>query len=269
MSAKQNGRILASINCGWENESFYAKNPAFTAADARGIVQGVLDPLNIQTGESEALLDMFQRFVWNEPYRERMRRHHELFRAELERRLQGQPKAVSNAKSDSIAPPAKAPSDRIPADKRERFAQVSALIEDFGTKHLDAELTGFCIELWKRICRRKAPDCRLGKATIWAASVIHVIARINFLSDRNQPVHLTFDTICGFFDASKATIGMKATQIERDLRLRQHTEPGLCRRSILEQSTFLRRSSGGMSISFNMAKEMGYIPPDARVEDFL
>jgi hypothetical protein len=37
---------------------------------------------------------------------------------------------------------------------------------------------------------------------------------------------------------------------------------------ILEQFTFLRPASGGMSIPFTMAKEMGYIPPDARVEDF-
>jgi hypothetical protein len=61
---------------------------------------------------------------------------------------------------------------------------------------------------------------------------------------------------------------MKATSIERGLRLQQHSEPGLCRRDLLEDFAFLRNSSGVL-ISFSMAKKMGHIPPDATVEDFM
>jgi hypothetical protein len=157
-------------------------------------------------------------------------------------------------------------SDRIPSDRRERFDEVTALIEQFGAQHLDAELTGFAVELWRRLCRRKAPDCMRGKPAIWAASVIHVIARMNFLFDRDQPVHLTFDTIGGFFQASKTTVGGKATEIERTLRLRQHSEPGLCRGKFLEDFTTVQLSNG-MILSWAMAKQMGYLPPDARPED--
>lgn len=32
------------------------------------------------------------------------------------------------------------------------------MIGQFGQMHLDAELTDFVIELWTRVCRRKAPD---------------------------------------------------------------------------------------------------------------
>src|SRR6266481_3348568 len=103
------------------------------------------------------------------------------------------------------------PNNHIPLDRRERFNEVAALIEQFGQQHLDAELVIFAIELWRRVCRRKNTDCMRGKAEVWAASVAHVIARMNFLFDRNQPVHLTFDTICGFFQASKGTVGGKAT----------------------------------------------------------
>src|SRR5437016_13601430 len=106
-------------------------------------------------------------------------------------------------------------SERIPTDRLERLNEVSALIERFSEQHLDAELTGFTLELWKRLCRRKAPDCLRGEARVWAAAVTHVIARMNFLFDRNQPVHLTFETICDFFQVKTTTVGGTASAIER------------------------------------------------------
>ena len=154
----------------------------------------------------------------------------------------------------------------IPSGRRERFDEVAGLIEQFGQQHLDAELTGFAIELWKRVCRRKVPDCLFGKPSVWAASVTHVIARMNFLFDRGQPVHLTFGTICDFFQTSKNTVGGKATEIERTLRLGQHNEPGLCRTELLETFTYVRLSNG-MVLSWQMAKQMGYLPAGARPED--
>jgi hypothetical protein len=34
---------------------------------------------------------------------------------------------------------------------------------------------------------------------------------MNFLFDRSQPVHLTFDTVCNFYQTNKTTVGSKAT----------------------------------------------------------
>jgi hypothetical protein len=155
---------------------------------------------------------------------------------------------------------------RIPLAHRARFDEIAALIAHFGQIHLDAELTGFAIELWRRLCCRKASDCLRGKPEVWAASVIHVIARINFLSDRNEPVHLTFDTVCDFFHTSKTTIGGKATLIERTLKLRQHSEPGLCRNKFMEAFTTIELSNG-LVLSFASAKTMGFIPANATIDD--
>lgn len=156
--------------------------------------------------------------------------------------------------------------DHIPAAHRARFDEISALLAQFGTQHLDAELTGYAVELWRRLCRRKAPDCLRGQPQVWAASVIHVIARMNFLYGRSQPLHLTLATICDFFQSSKTTIGSKATTIERTLRLRQYSEPGLCRNELLETFTNVRLPNG-MVLSFDLAKRMGYLPPDATPGD--
>ncbi|MBM3881893.1 MAG: hypothetical protein FJ387_19570 [Verrucomicrobia bacterium] len=258
-------QALASINCGWEPEAFYRERMPWDADAPREIVQGSLDPLNPQSEHAEELLALFQRHVWSEQYRERLRRHHRLFREELQRRGSTTHRKESESGSPSAS---KDTPPRIPSDRQARFAEVAALLEQFGQQHLDAELTGFTVELWRRLCRRKAPDCLAGKPTVWAAAVTHLIARMNVLFDRKQPVHLTFDTICGFFQVNKTTVGSKATGVERTLRLRQHNEPGLCRREFLETLTFVR-ASNGMVMSWKMARDMGYLPADARPEDLL
>ena len=95
--------------------------------------------------------------------------------------------------------------------------------------------------------------------------MVHVIARMNFLFDRNQPGHVTFDAICGSFQANKTTVGSKATEIERALRLRQHSEPGLCRSKFIDSFTTVQLSNG-ILVSLQMAKQMGLVPPDATPE---
>lgn len=86
ISKNQPGRIFASINVGWEDEAFYRKRMLWDPDAARRIVRGELDPLNAQSEFAEDFLDLFQRLVLDVPYRLRLRRHHRLFRAELERR---------------------------------------------------------------------------------------------------------------------------------------------------------------------------------------
>ena len=82
----QPGKVFASISYGWEKESFYRKRMPWDPDEAKGTVQGELDPLNEQSEFSEVFLDLFQRVVLDEPYRLRLRRHYQLFRAELARR---------------------------------------------------------------------------------------------------------------------------------------------------------------------------------------
>jgi Domain of unknown function (DUF6398) len=154
----------------------------------------------------------------------------------------------------------------VPADRCERHEAVAALLDSFAVQHLDAELTGFVHTLWLLVCRREDPACLRGQPAIWAAAVTLVIARMNFLFDSKQPGYLTQDKITEFYGTKKTTTGNKASEIERDLKLRQYSEPGLCRASQLEAFTTVRLSNG-LLISFTQAKQLGYLPPDAKVED--
>ena len=79
-------KVLASINYGWEKESFYRKRLPWDPDAPRQIVRGSLDPMNQQSQFAEELFELFQQRVLDEPYRLRLRRHHQLFRDELRRR---------------------------------------------------------------------------------------------------------------------------------------------------------------------------------------
>lgn len=268
IAPEQPKQVLASINYGWESEAFYRQSIPWEPQAPLEIVQGSLDTLNTQSEHAADLLALFQQQVLNEPYRLRLQRHFQMCRDELRRRAEQTPPSTptltSRAQAGSL--PSTAPERRIPDAHRARFAEVAALLVQFGQAHLDAELTGYTVELWSRFCRRRSPECLRGKPQVWAATVVHVIARINFLFDRTQPVHLTLDTICGFFQTNKTTVGSKATALERTLKLRSHSEPGLCRSDLMETFTTVQLANG-MVLPFKMAQRMGYIPPGIEPAD--
>jgi hypothetical protein len=86
IAKNQPEKIFASINYGWEDETFYAKRMPWAPRDARRVVRGELDPINEQSEFAEEFLNLFKEVVLDEPYRLRLRRHYKLFRAELQRR---------------------------------------------------------------------------------------------------------------------------------------------------------------------------------------
>lgn len=149
---------------------------------------------------------------------------------------------------------------RIPSNHRARFEDGCILIDGFAQKYLDEELTGFALELWARLCRRRSDEVMRGLLPVWVASVIQVIARMNFLFDKAQPVHLTFSTICEHFDTKKTTVGNKATQIEKLLKLNTYAEPGLCRENFVDSFTFYELPNG-MVLTGDMVRKMGLLPP--------
>ncbi|MCD6152419.1 MAG: hypothetical protein J7J07_00705, partial [Syntrophobacterales bacterium] len=81
------------------------------------------------------------------------------------------------------------------------------------------------------------------KKEIWAASIIYVIARLNFLFDSENELFLSADTICDFFGVKKSTIGSKATQIEKACNLGLGAE-GFCSPEISDALTLVKLPNG-------------------------
>jgi hypothetical protein len=75
-------KIWATINYGWESLAFYARWTRDLEL-ARGCCGATLDMLNPQTEYSEALLRLFKQILQDKAYVERLKRHYQLFKADL------------------------------------------------------------------------------------------------------------------------------------------------------------------------------------------
>ena len=121
--------------------------------------------------------------------------------------------------------------------------EIGELLESFCSRFLDAETSGFTRKLLARVTRKRKLDLSRGRKEIWAAAIVYVIARLNFMFDPANERALTPDLIVEFFRANKHTVSNKATQIERACGL-EMVEPDLCRQEIVEALSFIELPGG-------------------------
>jgi hypothetical protein len=128
-------------------------------------------------------------------------------------------------------------------EKIKKLDKIKSMIEDFCRNHLNDEYEGYAIKLFDFLSRKRRIDITRGKEEIWAASIVYVIARLNFLFDKADKNYITADLICDFFQTKKSTTGNKATQIEKECKLTMGAE-GYCRDEIIDSLTFYQTADG-------------------------
>jgi len=96
-----------------------------------------------------------------------------------------------------------------------------------------------------------------GAKEVWAAAVVYLIARLNFLFDSKNPNHLTADGISSFFGTKKTTMSARAADIEKACRIRMGQE-GLCNPDIADMFILVRLPNG-MVVPKKMAREAGWM----------
>jgi len=129
------------------------------------------------------------------------------------------------------------------AKKDERLKEIKELVVYFSAEHLNEELQSYALKLCDKLGRKRKISITSGKKEIWAASIIYVIARLNFLFDSKNELFLSADTICDFFGVKKSTIGSKATQIEKACKLGLGAE-GFCSPEISDALTLVELPNG-------------------------
>ncbi len=128
-------------------------------------------------------------------------------------------------------------------EKKDRLIEIKAMLNGFCKKYLNEELEGYAIKLCDELSRKRKINILRGQKEIWAASIIYVIARLNFLFDRDNEKCITTDIISDFFNANKSTIGSKATQIEKICNLTIGAE-GYCSKEITDSFSFYQTPEG-------------------------
>ncbi len=127
--------------------------------------------------------------------------------------------------------------------KDERLKEIKELAVSFCVEHLNEELKSYVLRLCDTLNRKRKISITSGKKEIWAASIIYVIARLNFLFDSENELFLSADTICNFFGTKKSTVGSKATQIEKACNLGIGAE-GFCSPEISDAMTLVELPNG-------------------------
>ncbi len=143
------------------------------------------------------------------------------------------------------------------ARKQARIDEVAALLDAFTQAHLSPELAGYVRQLWAQLGRKRNYVITGGAKEVWAAAVVYVIARLNFLFDSKSPHYLSADIISVFFGTKKTTVSARAADIEKACRIRMGQE-GLCSPDIADALTFVKLPNG-MVIPKKMAREAGLI----------
>ena len=131
----------------------------------------------------------------------------------------------------------------IKADKNTKVMEIKNLLHNFCEVYLNPEIEAYCFKLCDTLGRKRKINILRSKSEQWAASIIYVIARLNFLFDPKNEYHIAAGDICNYFDTKQSTTGNKATQIEQICNL-SIGEEGYCSEEITDMFTYYETEDG-------------------------
>ncbi|MGM0383517.1 MAG: DUF6398 domain-containing protein [Thermodesulfobacteriota bacterium] len=150
-------------------------------------------------------------------------------------------------------------------EKAKRLNEINQLVLDFCEEHLNEELADYVLKLCETLGRKRKISINRGSKEIWAAAIVYVIARLNFLFDSESEFCLTADTICDYFGTKKSTIGSKATYIENVCNIGLGAE-GFCSPEISDSLTLVELPNG-LVMPKSMVPRLGFVVEAASNEE--
>lgn len=159
--------------------------------------------------------------------------------------------------------------------KKIQLKEIIGLVESFSAEYLNEELAECALRLCNKLGRSRKLDITRGKREIWAAAIVYVIARSNFLFDKASDDFLTSDIICDFFNTKKTTTGNKATVIEKALNI-SIGDKDCCTQEIVETCSFVELPGGFVlpkrmidAVSREIVIEIGDEEESREIEEFM
>lgn len=104
--------------------------------------------------------------------------------------------------------------ERVPAKLRSLYEEIVSIGREAALKHLDPEFAELVAPLTAALARKRPSPLTSGRPATWAAGVLSVIARTNFLFDRTQVPHCTPDELTKACGVSYSAAAGKARTIE-------------------------------------------------------
>ena len=97
--------------------------------------------------------------------------------------------------------------------------KIVAVTNDVCDRYLNQEYRELARMMTAALSRKRPSPLASGQPRTWAAGIVYVLGRVNFLSDRSSHPHMTTADLCSVFGVSESTVHSKARAIEEALAI--------------------------------------------------
>ena len=84
------------------------------------------------------------------------------------------------------------------------YEKIVRLTDDVCDRYLNSEYRDLARALTGALCRKRPSPVASGEPRTWACSIVYVLGRMNFLSDKSFSPHMTTADLCAAFDVGDA-----------------------------------------------------------------
>lgn len=103
--------------------------------------------------------------------------------------------------------------------KKEKEERLIKLVSSFCQDMLDEEYETLCVELVKKLGRKRTVPFMTGKLDNWAASIVYTVGYLNFLFDKSFEPYIPSTDINNYFFTNSTTVASKSKTIRDLLKL--------------------------------------------------
>jgi hypothetical protein len=107
---------------------------------------------------------------------------------------------------------------RVPKGLQSLYEEIVALTDAICADRLGPEYQVIAQRMVAALCRKRPSPLASGQTRTWAAGVIYVLGRINFLTDRSTEPYMSTADLAAFFDVGQSTIQGKGKVIQQALK---------------------------------------------------
>ena len=97
--------------------------------------------------------------------------------------------------------------------------KIVAVTDDVCDRHLNQEYGELARMMTAALCRKRSSPLTSGQPHTWAAGIVYVLGRVNFLGDQSYYPHMTTVDLCTAFGVSESSVHGKARVIENALAI--------------------------------------------------
>jgi hypothetical protein len=126
-------------------------------------------------------------------------------------------------------------SNVVPKSMQATYDAVAGLTDAFRRDHLNDEYRELARAMTAALSRKRPSPLTSGQPRTWACGIIHVLGRLNFLSDKASQPYMTMAEVSAVFSVGESTAGAKARAISDALHTNR-MDPTWMLKSIVDQS---------------------------------